>query len=466
MSKPNNIKSDRVSILGAARSGIAAAKLLKSQGASVFVSDKKPKEEAVQEIRMLENLGVQFEFGAHSDRIFDADFIVVSPGVPSSSNLVQHALKVGLNIYSEVEVASWFCRAPIVAITGSNGKTTTTTLTGKIFEKAGWKTVVAGNIGFPFSDYVLDVSRERSAPLGDLRGEKSVAVVEVSSFQLDHIDTFKPNAAVLLNITPDHLDRYESYQAYVDSKFKIFMNQDGDDFAIYNHDDEAVRKYCEGLAPQKHYFTVNEKMTASTTGAFVDGGKVYVVCAGKSQFLIDARDIKIRGVHNLYNSMASSLAANAMGVPLEVIAETLREFPGVEHRLEPVRELNGVRYINDSKATNVDAVWYALGSFESPIVLIAGGKDKGNDYTQLFELVKKKVRSMILIGQAAPKMQKEFSDKTKCIMASSMEEAVSIARREAKKGDVVLLSPACASFDMFHDYEHRGREFKRLVMEL
>ncbi len=438
-------------MLGAARSGISVAKLLKSQGAVVFVSDKKPQEEAAQHIQVLESLGVSYEFGSHSDRIFDADFIVVSPGVPSNSNLVQHALKVGLNVYSEVEVASWFCRAPIVAITGSNGKTTTTTLIGKIFEKAGWKTVVAGNIGFPISDYVLDVD------------ENSAAVLEVSSFQLDHIDTFKPKAAVLLNITPDHLDRYENYQAYVNSKFRIFMNQSAGDFSIYNHDDEAVNKHGEGLPTVRLPFSAKEKIS---NGGFVEHDKVYLVENGKPNFLIDSKEIKIRGVHNLYNSIASALVARALGVSAEVIADALREFPGVEHRLEPVRELNGVRYVNDSKATNVDAVWYALGSFESPIVLIAGGKDKGNDYSPLFDLVKKKVRAMVLIGQAAPKMQKEFSDKTKCVLATTMEDAVSKARREAKQGDVVLLSPACASFDMFQDYEHRGREFKRLVMEL
>ncbi len=451
MAKPDRIKSARVSVLGAARSGMSVAKLLKSQGSIVFMSDKKAKEEAAQEIKTLESLGVEYEFGAHTDRIFDADFIVISPGVPSNSNLVQHALKVGLSVYSEVEAASWFCRAPIVAITGSNGKTTSTTLVGKIFENAGFKTIVAGNIGFPFSDYVLDTDK------------KSVAVVEVSSFQLDHIDTFKPKAAVLLNITPDHLDRYENYQAYMNSKFKIFMNQTDSDFAIYNHDDEAVDKYCSELNTTRLPFSVKGRTSA---GAFVEGGKIFLVEEGRQDLLIDANEIKIRGIHNLYNSAASALAARSLGVSSKVIAETLREFPGVEHRLEPVRELDGVRYINDSKATNVDAVWYALGSFDSPIVLLAGGKDKGNDYSPLFDLVKKKVPAMILIGQAAPKMLKEFADKTKCVMASSMEDAVSKARAEAKPGYIVLLSPACASFDMFHDYEHRGREFKRLVMEL
>ncbi len=451
MAKPDKIKSAKVSILGAARSGLSAAKLLKSQGAIVFVSDKKSRQNAVQEIRVLEDLGVGHEFGGHTDKIFDSDFIVTSPGVPSNSNLIQHAIKVGLSVYSEVEVASWFCKAPIVAITGSNGKTTTTTLVGKIFEKAGRKTIVAGNIGFPFSDYVLDVD------------ENSVAVVEVSSFQLDHIDTFRPRAAVLLNITPDHLDRYESYQAYSNAKRKIFMNQTARDFSIYNYDDDTVNTYCSGLNTIRLPFSVKEKITV---GAYVQDGKMFLVEQGRESFLIDSKEIKIRGVHNLYNSIASALAARALGVPFGVIADTLREFPGVEHRLEPVRELDGVRYINDSKATNVDAVWYALGSFDSPIILIAGGKDKGNDYSPLFELVKSKVPAMVLIGQAAAKMQKEFSDKTKCVMASSMEDAVAKARDEARPGYIVLLSPACASFDMFHDYEHRGREFKRLVMEL
>jgi len=457
LSKPEKIKSARVSILGAARSGMAAARLLKSQGAEVFVSDKKPADQAAQEIHTLDGLGITYEFGAHSDKIFNSDFIVVSPGVPSNSNLVQHAMKVGLNVYSEVEVAWWFCRAPLVAITGSNGKTTTTTLAGKILERSGRKTVVAGNIGYPISDYVLDVD------------ENAVVVAEVSSFQLDHIDTFKPKVAVLLNITPDHLDRYENYQAYVNSKFRIFMNQSASDYSVYNRDDETVRSRCEELSTIKLAFSTSEGAFGKeriSCGAYAEDGKVYLVNDGESEFLMNARDIRIRGIHNLSNSLAASLAAKSMGASTEIIAETLREFPGVEHRLEPVRELNGVRYVNDSKATNVDAVWYALGSFESPIVLIAGGKDKGNDYSPLFDLVKRKVRAMILIGQAAPKMQKEFVNKTKCIMATSIEDAVGKASKEAKEGDVVLLSPACASFDMFQDYEHRGREFKRLVMEL
>ncbi len=451
MSKPEKIESAKVSILGAARSGIAAARLLKSQGASVFVSDNKPQSAATKQTETLESLGIAYEFNAHSDRVFDADFIVISPGVPSNSNVVMHAKKVGLNVYSEVEVASWFCRAPIAAITGSNGKTTTTSLLGKIFQNLGRKTFVTGNIGFPISDYVLDAD------------ENSIVVAEVSSFQLDHIDTFKPEVAVLLNITPDHLDRYADYQAYVRSKFRIFMNQSSDDCAVFNHDDEAVNDHCSKLNTALLPFSVNDRLSF---GAYAEDGKVYLVSDGKSEFLIDVKEIRIPGVHNLYNSLASSLAAWRLGASPTVIAGTLREFPGVEHRLEPVRELSGVRFVNDSKATNVDAVWYALGSFANPIVLIAGGKDKGNDYAPLFELVHEKVRTMVLIGQAAPKMLREFSDKTRCIMATSMEDAVSKANKEARPGDVVLLSPACASFDMFQDYEHRGREFKRLVMAL
>jgi UDP-N-acetylmuramoylalanine--D-glutamate ligase len=243
----------------------------------------------------------------------------------------------------------------------------------------------------------------------------------------------------------------------------MFKNQDSRDFAVYNNDDRIVRKYCDNLPSIKVPFSLSEVLQQ---GAYTRNGKVYIALNNNEEYVIDPSDIRIRGVHNLYNSLAAIISAYVMGVPVEIISKTLREFKGVEHRLEPVRELEGVKYVNDSKATNVDAVWYALGSFESPIVLIAGGKDKGNDYSPLYEPVKKKVRAMILIGAAADRMFKEFSDKTKCIMASTMEDAVKKARDAALPGDVVLLSPACASFDMFHDYEHRGREFKKAVMEL
>ena len=451
MTRPEEIKGARVSVIGAARSGISVARLLKRQGAEVFVSDRKPVEESQKEIEKLSQEGIPFEFGKHSERVLDADFIVVSPGVPDNSEIMRSAIARGLMVYSELEAASWYCRAPIIAITGTNGKTTTTALTGKIFENSGRKVAVAGNIGFPLSDFVMDLN------------EDSIAVVETSSFQLDHIETFKPKVGVWLNVQPDHLDRYENYDAYIFAKTLMFKNQDSRDFAVYNNDDRIVRKYCDNLLSIKVPFSLSEVLQQ---GAYTRNGKVYIALNNNEEYVIDPSDIRIRGVHNLYNSLAAIISAYVMGVSVEIISKTLREFKGVEHRLEPVRELEGVKYVNDSKATNVDAVWYALGSFESPIVLIAGGKDKGNDYSPLYEPVKKKVRAMILIGAAADRMFKEFSDKTKCIMASTMEDAVKKARDAALPGDVVLLSPACASFDMFHDYEHRGREFKKAVMEL
>ncbi|MGC8596173.1 MAG: UDP-N-acetylmuramoyl-L-alanine--D-glutamate ligase [Candidatus Kryptoniota bacterium] len=451
MSRPEKISGAKVSVIGAARSGMSVAHLLKLQGAEVFVSDRKPVEQSQKEIGILNQEGISYEFGRHTERVLDADFIVVSPGVPEKSEVMVSALKKGLPIYSELEVASWYCRAPIVAITGTNGKTTTTALTGKMFENSGRKVAVAGNIGFPLSDFVMDLD------------EDSIAVVETSSFQLDHIDTFKPHVGVWLNVQPDHLDRYESYEAYVLSKTGLFKNQKLEDYAVYNNDDRIVKSHCENLPSIKVPFSLTGVLHQ---GAYTRDGKVYVALGGNAEFVINPSEIRIRGIHNLYNSLAALISAYVMGVPVEIISKTLREFKGVEHRLEPVREINGVRYINDSKATNVDAVWYALGSFDSPVVLIAGGKDKGNDYSPLYEPVRKKVRAMILIGAAADRMFKEFSDKTNCIMASTMEDAVKKAREVALPGDVVLLSPACASFDMFQDYEHRGREFKRAVMEL
>lgn len=451
LSRLEKISGARVSIIGAARSGISVALLLKHNGNEVFVSDRKPVEESQKEIEKLNKEGIPFEFGRHTERVLNADFIVVSPGVPDNSEVMLAAMSKGLPVYSELEVASWYCRAPIVAITGTNGKTTTTALTGKIFENSGRKVAVAGNIGFPLSDFVMDLN------------EDSVAVVETSSFQLDHIDTFKPLVGVWLNVQPDHLDRYENYEAYIRAKTRMFLNQSSHDFAVYNDDDRIVKSHCDNLPSIKAPFSVSKVLQE---GAYTKDGKVYISFRGNLEYVIEPQEIGIRGVHNLYNSLAAAISAYVMGVPVNVISKTLSEFQGVEHRLEPVRELGGVKYINDSKATNVDAVWYALGSFDSPIVLIAGGKDKGNDYSPLYEPVRKKVRAMILIGAASDKMYREFSDKTKCLMASSMEDAVKKARELALPGDVVLLSPACASFDMFKDYEHRGREFKKAVMEL
>jgi UDP-N-acetylmuramoylalanine--D-glutamate ligase len=449
------IKGRRYSVLGAARSGRAVAALLKRHGAEVLVSDLAPLEQMKEARRELEDLGIASEFGAHSDRVLDADVVVVSPGVPSNAPPVQAALRRKMEVVSELEVGSWFCGSPIIAITGTNGKTTTATLTGAILEQAGRPVAVAGNIGTAFSQVVETLTPE------------TTVVLEVSSFQLDFCRTFRPRVAVLLNITPDHLDRYEhSFEKYSDAKARVFSRQGKGDVIVFNADDPETVRQTEAKAPEGVALVPFSVGGTPVNGAFVDKGQMIAIVGNVRHKIIAVSAIGIPGQHNLSNSMAASLAALAMHVPPSVIAETLSTFRGVEHRLEFVRDLNGVRYVNDSKGTNVDSVWYALQSFESPIVLILGGRDKGNDYSRLMELVRKNVRAIVAIGESADKVVKAFRDVRPVVTASTMEEAVRLATTQSLRGDVVLLSPACASFDWFENYEHRGRIFKEVVRGL
>ena len=450
-----NVRGKSISVIGAARSGLAVAKLLKAQGVSVFVSDLQPVDELTAAAQELEKLGVPFEFGGHSERVYDAEILVISPGVPSSAPVVVAAASEGIKVVGELEVASWYCRAPIIAVTGSNGKTTTTSLIGRIFSDAKKDHVVAGNIGTAFSNFVLDLA------------ETSVAVVEVSSFQLDRIETFHPRVAVILNITPDHLDRYgASFGEYIKSKCRIFMNQGTNDVLIYNNDDEVTRQQVSKLMRSSVRLLPFSAEQSLPAGGYVKKNKVIVSLDGRKEELIDVRAIRIRGEHNLYNSMAAALAARAMEVGNEAIRQSLMCFEGVEHRLEFVRELNGVRYINDSKGTNVNSVWYALQSFEEPIILLLGGRDKGNEYSVLYDLVKKKVRAIVAIGESADTVVRNFKNLTRVVKLDTMFDAVGQAERLAQRGDVVLLSPACSSFDWFENYEHRGRVFKEFVNQL
>lgn len=369
--------------------------------------------------------------------------------------MVREAFAKGLRIVSELEVGSWFCEAPIVAVTGTNGKTTTTTLLGEIFTDAGRPAIVAGNIGTAFS---LEVSNT---------GPDSVAILEVSSFQLDHIETFRPRVSIILNITPDHLDRYEhSFEKYIASKCRIFENQRQGDVLIYNWDDDVTRREVERLADPGITRLPFSLIRPLEAGAWVDAGDMVTMVYGTRSRVINVMKIGIKGSHNRYNSMAATLAAQAMGIPAATVASTLMSFQGVEHRLEFVRELDGVKYVNDSKGTNVDSVWYALQSFDAPIVIMLGGRDKGNDYARLRDLMKKHVRAVVAIGESADKVVQAFGSEFTVRKAGSMEEAVEAGRDLAQPGDVVLLSPACASFDWFENYEHRGRVFKDLVKHL
>jgi UDP-N-acetylmuramoylalanine--D-glutamate ligase len=425
--------------------------MLRGEGARVFVSDTKPAEASADVASRLEELGVEYEFGGHTARVLEADTIVLSPGVPGDIPILREAAGRGIEIVSEIEIASRRCRAPIVAITGTNGKTTTTELTGAIFRAAGRRTFVAGNVGLAFSEVALDAD------------EESVVVLEVSSFQLERISTFRPAVAVILNITPDHLDRYASLEEYAEAKFRITMNQGDGDTLIYNADDTSLRALPERSHARGVGFSITQQLDE---GAWQRDGRLIMRSTSNSteQELMRVDEILIRGPHNLYNSMAAALSAGSLGIGSDVIADTLRSFPGVPHRLEPVRELDGIRYVNDSKATNVDSLWYALNSFSEPIVLIAGGKSKKNNYEPILPLLRKHVKAVVLIGEATEEMEEAFADHVQTLRAGyDMGAAVEMARTVAVPGDVVLLSPACASFDMFNNYEHRGDVFKSLV---
>lgn len=447
-------RGKRFTVLGAGKSGLASVRLLLRKRAKVFLSDSAPKEKCRDAANELDELGVEYEFGDNTHRVLEADMIVSSPGVPQDAPILALAREKNIPIIGEIELAAEFATAPIVAITGTNGKTTTTALTGEIFKQASWNAVVAGNIGTAFA-----------AVAEENLGERGVFVLEISSFQLDTIKNLRPKVSALLNITPDHLDRYKNYEAYIQSKFRIAENQKGYDVFVYNHDDAVVRSFADTLAIRTLSFSLKEEMK---NGAYLDGETIMIRIGREREALLGKDEIGIPGPHNLMNAMAAALMARSMGVELGAIRQTLRSFKGVEHRIEFVRELDGVRYYNDSKATNADALAVALQSFrESSIVLIAGGKDKGNDYSQVKSLVEEHVKAIIAVGDGAGKIIKFFG-KTKPVLEAghSMEKAVEFARREATQGDVVLLSPACASFDMFDNYMHRGDVFKELVSVL
>lgn len=457
-----DVRNTHISIIGAERSGVAVASLLKQHQADVFVSDVGSGESVRQHIAELQALGIPGEFGGHTERVYQCSLMVISPGVPTNAPVVLEAVKRGIHVVAEVEVASWFCRGPIIAITGSNGKTTTTTLLGRIFSDAKKKHVVAGNIGTAFSSLVLDVDPE------------TVVVLEVSSFQLDFIEKFRPSIAVIVNITQNHLDRYNnSMEQYAESKARIVKNMNAEDVLITNADDLWTKKKIVHAAAQRYQFSTINRME---NGSYRENTSLITRIAGKEYRIIDVNEISIKGEHNLQNAMAAALAAQLSGISPAHIKATLRNFKGVEHRQEVVREINGITYINNSKATTVEAVEMSLKSYEQPIVLMMGGKDKGNDYSAIYDLVRKKVKAIVATGYSAEKIVSNFSPFMKVVTVptigneipnvASMQQAVDVATELAAKGDIVMLSPACTSFDWFRDYEERGRVFKEIVHRL
>ncbi|KAF0143842.1 MAG: UDP-N-acetylmuramoylalanine--D-glutamate ligase [Nitrospirae bacterium] len=476
------IKGKKILIFGLARSGAGAANLLARSGAEVTVTDKKSKEELTGFIeRLLPSVGLAL--GGHPDGIFkNTDLIVVSPGVPLDIPLLKKAKDAGIKIIGELELAYQIIReskgqraerTEFLAVTGTNGKSTTTSLLYEMVKSSGFKAMIGGNIGNALTEEIYKKVGDKDALSSQLSALNCI-VAEVSSFQLESIDEFRPNGAAILNITPDHLDRYHhSMDEYRDAKARVFLNQQKEDFLVLNADDPEVMKVeseklkTKNEKPKTVYFSRQREVE----GIYFKKGMLYcnfshLPLTPNPLPLISASDIKIKGVHNLENAMAASAMALLAKCPIAAIVKTLKEFPGLEHRLEFVRDLDGVDYINDSKGTNVGAVIKSLESFSAPVILIAGGRDKAGDFSILRPLVKERVKALVLIGEAGEKINKALGDLTETRFANNFKDAVMISRRCASRGDVVLLSPACASFDMFRDFEDRGRQFKKIVGDL
>jgi len=444
--KPD-FKGKRVTVVGLARSGIAAARALRDLGAVVTVTDKKPVEQLTEQLKALGSGFVKVAAGGHPERVFiETDLIVLSPGVPKIPPILE-ARRHGVKVIGELELAWLLSDSPFVGITGTNGKSTVTTLVGLMLEKSRKKVLVAGNIGNALTE------EPRL-----LRGQDWI-VAEISSFQLEDIETFRPAVAAILNITQDHLDRYHDITDYGEVKANIFRNQIGHDVLVLNDDDPLVRPMAARAASRVIPFS---RLRDLDHGACVKDG--YIVF--KKERICRVDDMKIQGVHNLENALAAAALSLSAGADRRAVETVLKEFPGLEHRLEFVREKKGVTYINDSKGTNVGAVVKSVEGFTKPVILIAGGLDKGSDFSPLYDLFRRKVKLLVLIGKAADKMAKALGTSTETVFARTLEDAVRLAAAKAVSGDAVLLSPACASFDMFKDFEDRGRQFKKAVKAL
>lgn len=445
----------RLVILGSGESGVGTAILAKQKGFEVFVSDKAEIKEKYKTQLIEEN--ILFEEGKHSEeKILNADEVVKSPGIPDKVELINKLRAQSIPVISEIEFAGRYTTAKKICITGSNGKTTTTLLTYHILKKAGYNVGLGGNVGKSFA---LQVARENF----------DYYVLELSSFQLDGMYDFKADISVLLNITPDHLDRYEyKFENYVASKFRIIQNQSKEDFFVYNADDAAIAEYMQHHQITATCIPFSIKKSLEGDGAFLTENQITLnYKPNQNPLIMTIEELALQGKHNVYNSMAASLTARIVDIRKEIIRESLQDFQNIEHRLEFVASINGIEFINDSKATNVNSTWYALESMEKPVVWICGGQDKGNDYNELLDLVKTRVKAIICLGKDNKKIIDAFKGAVDIIVETdNASDAVAASYKIGKKGDVVLLSPACASFDLFQNYEDRGMQFKGAVRSL
>jgi UDP-N-acetylmuramoylalanine--D-glutamate ligase len=446
----------RIVILGSGESGVGSAILAKQKGFDVFVSDKGAIKEKYK--KQLVEESILFEEGQHSEElILNATEVIKSPGIPPKTEMIQKIVAKKIPVISEIEFAGRYTNAKKICITGSNGKTTTTMLTYHILKKAGYNVGLGGNVGKSFA---LQVAREKH----------DYYVLELSSFQLDDMYSFTADIAILLNITPDHLDRYDyKFENYIASKFRITQNQTAENYFVYNCDDEVMATYMKEHKINSTPIPFSIKKKVEGDGAFLEENKITLnYKPNQNQPLtMTIEQLALQGKHNVYNSMAASMAARIVDVRKEVIRESLSDFQGIEHRLEFVASINGVEFINDSKATNVNSTWYALESMLKPVIWVCGGQDKGNDYNELSELVRSKVKAIICLGKDNKKIVNAFKDIIEVIVETdNAQDAVAASYRLGKKGDVVLLSPACASFDLYQNYEDRGMQFKAAVRSL
>ncbi len=450
-----NYANTKALVCGIARSGIAAANLLRKKGASVTLQDLKTEDKLnAEDIVQLKNSGIELYLGKNPDEIIDGfNMLVLSPGIPTDLPFVNKAKMLGIEVLGEVELAYRICKAPVIAITGTNGKTTTTTLVGEIMHNFNHDTFVVGNIGTPFSDYVDEIS------------ESSCVVAEMSSFQLETIKEFAPKVSAVLNITPDHLNRHHTLENYIAAKERVFENQAENDYTILNYSDPVTRDMANRSKAKVIYFSLDKKLDG---GIYSDEKSIYIDCMGYSERVVDIDELNILGGHNVENAMAAIGCSVCAGVPMAVIRQTLKDFRAVEHRIEYVNTVGGVAYYNDSKGTNPDASIKAVLAMKKPICLIAGGYDKGSDFTEWVRLFKGRVKYAAVLG-AVKEQLKETLDSagfTDYEIASDFEEAFNMCADHASEGDCVLLSPACASWDMFDSYEQRGEIFKELVGRL
>ena len=448
-----NLFKKKVLVVGLGMTGVATARFLNKMGAVVTVADMAKEDEIGESVAIIRELGINMELGSHENSTFEnVDLIVLSPGVPHTIPQIQRAKDKGIDVLGEIELASKFIDQPVIAITGTNGKTTTTTLLGEMLKSSGFNVFVGGNIGTPLIGYV---DREEKA---------EIIVVEVSSFQLDTIESFKPKVSVLLNITEDHLDRYPDFNAYIKSKCRIFENQNSGDTVVLNGFDPLIRKCTENIDSRKLFFNARKENEEGTT---VNGKNIKLFFEGssktKSPMSIDLSGTSIKGKHNIENACAACLSALSAGGTLKGIQTALDSFKGLPHRLEYVATVNDVKYFNDSKATNMDAVARALECFSDRVILIMGGRNKGADFDSLRDAVRHITKKIIAIGEAKENIISSFNDVVPVNTASTMEDAVFKACDAAKPGDIVLLSPACSSFDMYNDYTHRGKVYCEAV---